>query len=63
MQSIVKDIKVQLNILAAKTVSESFDRPNIFYSVGVVVMCDEGCEHGQHREEGALSEAAGIARK
>ena len=31
--SIVKDIKVQLNILAAKTVSESFDRPNIFYSV------------------------------
>ena len=54
---------MQLNILAAKTVSESFDRPNIFYSVGLVVMCDEGCEHGQHREEGALSEAAGIARR
>lgn len=29
----MKDVKVQLQIPAAKTISESFDRPNIFYSV------------------------------
>ena len=33
MEAIVKDVKVQLQIPAAKTISESFDRPNIFYSV------------------------------
>lgn len=30
----MKDVKLQLQIPAAKTISESFDRPNIFYSVG-----------------------------
>lgn len=33
-KAIVKDIKTQLAIPNAVTVSESFDRPNIFYTVG-----------------------------
>ena len=32
-KAIVKDIKTQLAIPNAVTVSESFDRPNIFYTV------------------------------
>lgn len=33
-KAIVKDIKTQLAIPNAIIISESFDRPNIFYTVG-----------------------------